>query len=126
MLPVLEREKKKDKSSDLMSFSGASDIPGFIPDYFGPEFWNNSATHQKHSARFNVKGASTPTMIQYGEQDVRVPLQQGYDLYNALKRQGTTVKMVVYPRQPHGLQEPRLLLDTAMRQVEWFKLYLNR
>ena len=26
--------------TNLMSFSGTADIPGFIPDYFGGEFWD--------------------------------------------------------------------------------------
>jgi dipeptidyl aminopeptidase/acylaminoacyl peptidase len=111
--------------TNLMSFSGTSDIPGFIPDYFGAEFWNNLATYQKHSAMFNIKGATTPTLIQQGEQDIRVPIGQGYELYNALKRQGTTVKMVAYPRQPHGLQEPRHILDAGKRNIDWFKTYFG-
>lgn len=112
--------------TNLMSFTGTADIPSFIPDYFGAEFWNNPATYAKHSAMFNIKGATTPTLILHGEQDVRVPIQQGYELYNALKRQGVIVKMVVYPRQPHGLQEPRLVLDAGKRNIEWFKQYLNK
>jgi len=111
--------------TNLMSFTGTSDIPGFIPDYFGAEFWDNPRIYRAHSAMFNIKGATTPTLIQQGEQDVRVPIQQGYELYNALKRLGTTVKMVVYPRQPHGLQEPRLVLDAGRRNIEWFKEYLK-
>jgi dipeptidyl aminopeptidase/acylaminoacyl peptidase len=111
--------------TNLMSFTGTSDIPSFIPDYFGAEFWNNPAAYRAHSAMFNIKGATTPTLIQQGEADVRVPIQQGYELYNALKRQGTTVRMVVYPRQPHGLQEPRLVLDAGRRNIEWFKQYLK-
>jgi dipeptidyl aminopeptidase/acylaminoacyl peptidase len=111
--------------TNLMSFTGTADIPSFIPDYFGAEFWDNPAIYRAHSAMFNIKGAATPTMIQQGEQDVRVPIQQGYELYNALKRQGTTVKMVAYPRQPHGLQEPRLLLDAAGRNIEWFMTHLK-
>ena len=111
--------------TDLVSFTGTSDIPGFLPDYFGGEFWNNPALYEKHSAMFNIKGASTPTMIQHGEADVRVPYGQGHELYSALKRQGTKVKMIAYPRQPHGLQEPRLILDAANRNVEWFKEYLS-
>jgi dipeptidyl aminopeptidase/acylaminoacyl peptidase len=111
--------------TNLMSFTGTTDIPGFIPDYLGAEFWNNLQAYVKHSAMFNVKGATTPALIQQGEQDVRVPIGQGYELYNALKRQGTTVKMVVYPRQPHGLREPRLVLDAGRRNIEWFKQYLS-
>ncbi|OGD23027.1 MAG: hypothetical protein A2W03_04630 [Candidatus Aminicenantes bacterium RBG_16_63_16] len=111
--------------TNLMSFTGTADIPGFIPDYFGAEFWNDLSPYIKHSAMFNIKGASTPTMIQHGEEDIRVPFSQGQELYNALKRQGVRVKMVAYPRQPHGLREPRLILDAAKRNIEWFKEYLG-
>jgi dipeptidyl aminopeptidase/acylaminoacyl peptidase len=111
--------------TNLMSFNGTTDIPGFVPDYLGAEFWNDPETYRKHSAMFNIKGATTPTMIQQGEEDVRVPIGQGYELHNALKRQGVTVKMVVYPRQPHGLQEPRLVLDAGRRNIEWFRKYLG-
>ena len=73
---------------------------------------------------FNIKGASTPTLIQHGERDERVPIAQGFELYNALKRQGSTVQMVTYPRMPHGLIEPKLQLDAAKRNVAWFAAYL--
>jgi dipeptidyl aminopeptidase/acylaminoacyl peptidase len=88
--------------TDLVSFTGTADIPGFLPDYFGGEMWDQPGVYQKHSAMFHVKGARTPTLIQHGEKDDRVPISQGYELYNALKRQGCTTKMVVYPRTPHG------------------------
>jgi len=111
--------------TNLMSFTGTADIPGFIPDYFGGEFWDDPAAYAKHSAMFNIKGAKTPSLILHGERDARVPIGQGFELYTALKRQGTPVKMVTYPRQPHGLQEPRLLIDAAKRNLEWFGQYLK-
>ena len=69
---------------------------------------------------FNVKGVTTPTLIQHGEADQRVPISQDYELYSALKRQKVEVTMVVYPRQPHGLQEPKLMLDAMTRNLDWF------
>ena len=111
--------------TNLMSFNGTADIPSFVPDYFGAEFWDNPEIYMKHSAMFNVKGASTPALILHGERDDRVPISQGFELYTALKRQGTEAKMVTYPRQPHGLQEPKLVLDAAKRNVEWFAQHLK-
>lgn len=110
--------------TNLMSFTGTADIPGFIPDYFGGEFWDVFDRWRAHSAMFNIKGVSTPTLIQHGEQDLRVPISQGYELYNALKRQGVPTRMVVYPRQPHGIQEPRLQLDAMKRNLEWFEQWV--
>jgi dipeptidyl aminopeptidase/acylaminoacyl peptidase len=74
---------------------------------------------------FNVKGVTTPTLILHGESDVRVPVSQGYEFYNALKRQNVPVKMVTYPRQGHGPQEPKFVLDIGQRLLEWFDHYLS-
>ena len=111
--------------TNLMSFSGTTDIPDFIVSYLGAEHWEDPEVIQKHSAMFNIKGATTPTLIQHGEQDIRVPVGQGYELYHALKRQGTKVQMVVYPRQPHAIGEPRLIIDAGRRNIEWFRQYLG-
>jgi len=111
--------------TNLMSFTGTADIPSFLPDYFGGEYWDKFDAYRTHSAMFNIKGVKTPTLIQHGEKDERVPLSQGQELYNALKRQGCTTKMVIYPRTPHGIEEPRLLVDCMERNLDWFDRYLR-
>ena len=111
--------------TNLMSFTGTADIPGFLPDYFFGQPWDNLAAYQKHSAMFNVKGVSTPTLILHGEKDLRVPLSQGQEFYNALKQQNCPVQLVVYPRTPHGPQEPKFILDIGNRLLDWFDLYIR-
>jgi dipeptidyl aminopeptidase/acylaminoacyl peptidase len=111
--------------TNLMSFTGTADIPSFVPDYFGGEYWDVFDRWRTHSAMFNVKGVSTPTLIQHGEADLRVPVSQGYEFYNALKRQNVPVTMVVYPRQPHGIQEPKLMLDVMQRNLDWFDRWIK-
>jgi dipeptidyl aminopeptidase/acylaminoacyl peptidase len=107
--------------TDLISFTGTADIPAFVPDYFGGEFWEDgvSDVYRSHSAMGHIANAKTPALIQHGEADVRVPISQGYQLYNALKRRGVPVKMVTYPRQPHGIREPRLIQDLGERNIAW-------
>jgi dipeptidyl aminopeptidase/acylaminoacyl peptidase len=111
--------------TNLMSFTGTADIPGFLPDYFGGEFWEKPAIYAARSAMFQIKGVTTPTLIQHGERDERVPLSQGLELYNALKRQGCPTRMAIYPRTPHGIEEPRLLLDAMRANLDWFDRYLK-
>ena len=111
--------------TNLMSFTGTADIPGFIPDYFGGQFWENPEAYRKHSPMFNIKGVSTPTMIQHGDADVRVPISQGYELYNALKMQNVPTRMIVLPRQPHGPNEPKMQLAAMQSNLEWFEKYLG-
>src|ERR1035438_114416 len=112
--------------TDLWSFTGTSDIPGFLPDYFSGEPWNAFDGYFNHSPMAFVKGVTTPTLILHGEADVRVPTTQGYEFYNALKRQGVVTKMVVYPRTPHGPREPKFLLDIMQRHIEWVDHYLGK
>jgi dipeptidyl aminopeptidase/acylaminoacyl peptidase len=54
-----------------------------------------------------------------------VPLSQGRELYNALRRQGVTVEMDIYPRQGHGPTEPRIIMDIIRRNLEWFDRWVK-
>lgn len=103
-----------------MSFSGTADIPSFIPDYFGCEPWEDLAFYQAHSPIFQVQHVQTPAILQHGDADARVPLEQGLQFYNAMKRLGIPVEMYIYPRQGHAINEPRLLADALARNLEWF------
>jgi dipeptidyl aminopeptidase/acylaminoacyl peptidase len=111
--------------TNMMSFNGTADIPSFIPDYFGGEFWEDPATYAKHSAMFNIRGVSTPTLVQHGEADVRVPIEQGYQLYMALKKQNVPTRMIILPRQPHGPNEPKMQLAAMQSNLDWFDKYLK-
>jgi dipeptidyl aminopeptidase/acylaminoacyl peptidase len=111
--------------TNLWSFTGTADIPGFLPDYFGGEPWEKFENFQKHSPITFVKNVTTPTLLLHGEADVRVPTSQGYEYYHALKREGVTAKMVVYPRTPHGPQEPKFILDIMQRHLDWADKYVR-
>lgn len=111
--------------TNLMSFNGTADIPGFVPDYFGAEFWDDLEPYRRHSPLFRIAGATTPTLIQHGAEDIRVPLSQGRELYNALRRQGVPVELVIYPRQGHAVTEPRLKIDVRERATAWLLRWMG-
>ncbi|MBI3463720.1 MAG: S9 family peptidase, partial [Planctomycetes bacterium] len=111
--------------TNLVSFTGTADIPGFLPDYLGTQPWESLDLYRGRSAVFNAKGVTTPTLIQHGDADVRVPVSQGYEFYNALKQQGVPVQMLVLPRQPHGPNEPKMLVKVMQTNLEWFDKYLG-
>ena len=110
--------------TNLWSFTGTADIPGFLPDYFGGEPWKVFENYRAHSPISFVAAVKTPTLILHGEDDARVPLSQGTEYYNALKRLGVTTKMVIYPRMPHGPTEPKFMLDIMNRHLEWIGKYV--
>jgi dipeptidyl aminopeptidase/acylaminoacyl peptidase len=77
------------------------------------------------SPLYYVKNVTTPTLILHGEADIRVPTSQGYEMYSALKRRGVETMMVVYPRTPHGPQEPKFILDIMQRHLDWVDKHLQ-
>ncbi|CAN5242122.1 S9 family peptidase [soil metagenome] len=111
---------------NLVSMVTTTDIPDYIVAHAGgKEFWEEYEEYEKHSAIYQIKNAKTPTQVIHGANDQRVPFTQGQEFYNALKRKGVDTEMVVYPRTPHGPQEPKLLMDVSPRIMTWFEKYLN-
>ena len=110
--------------TDTFSFTGTSDIPAFMRSYFQAWPWDDPDIYTTRTAVFNAKGVSTPTLIQHGEVDARVPISQGWELYVALREQGVPVEFVTYPRQAHSIGEPKLIRDAMRRNVEWFARWI--
>jgi dipeptidyl aminopeptidase/acylaminoacyl peptidase len=111
--------------TDLLSFTGTTDIADFLPDYFGGDAWQKEEAYRTHSPITYVDKVTTPTLVLQGDADERVPLGQGLEFYHALQRRGVPSKMVVYPRQPHGPQEPKFVLDIMKRHLDWVDQYVR-
>jgi dipeptidyl aminopeptidase/acylaminoacyl peptidase len=111
--------------SNLVSMWGTNDIPSVLDDYFEGSWYDQPDRYIRMSPLAHADKVTTPTLILHGAADVRVPTTQGYEMYNALKRKGVPAQMVVYPRTPHGPQEPKFLLDIMQRHVDWVAKYLQ-
>jgi dipeptidyl aminopeptidase/acylaminoacyl peptidase len=102
---------------DLLSFHGTTDIRAFIPAYFPGTPLD---LLRARSPLWHLKKTDAMVLIQHGEADDRVPLSQGTMLYRMLDELGVDVTMVTYPRTPHVPREPKLRIDVARRNVEFF------
>lgn len=102
-----------------ISMYGTQDIPSVYEDYFGGTPWDSKDVYLKSSPIEYVSRVKTPTLILHGEQDDRVPITQAYEFHRALKRRGVEVKMIVYPRTPHGPREPKFLQHAAEQHLAW-------
>jgi dipeptidyl aminopeptidase/acylaminoacyl peptidase len=108
--------------TDLLSFHGTADIRHFIPQYFRGA---SLEALRAHSPLWHLEKPSGPVLIQHGEDDERVPLSQGTMLYRLLEEMGADVTMVIYPRSAHTPREPKLRLDVARRNVEFFEKHVK-
>ncbi len=112
--------------SNLISMWGTNDIPSVLDDYFEGTWYEQPQRYIRMSPLAHVDKVTTPTLILHGEADVRVPTTQGYEMYSAIKRKGVPCEMVVYPRQPHGPNEPKFVLDIMHRHLDWVAKYIGQ
>jgi dipeptidyl aminopeptidase/acylaminoacyl peptidase len=111
--------------SNLISMWGTNDIPSVLDDYFEGSWYEQPERYIRMSPLAHVGKVTTPTLILHGEADIRVPTTQGYEMYSAIKRRSVPAEMVVYPRAPHGPQEPKFVLDIMRRHIDWVAKYLG-
>jgi dipeptidyl aminopeptidase/acylaminoacyl peptidase len=101
-----------------------TDITPFTIQYLGDDPADDPAIYQKTSPMSYVKKARTPTLIQHGEKDKRVPIPNAYELRQGLEDRGVPVQMVVYKGFGHGINKPRAMRAVMRHNLEWFGHYL--
>ncbi len=67
----------------------------------------------------------TPTLIIGGEKDWNVPMINSEQMYQALKRLGRTVQLVVYPGESHSIEKPSYQKDRFERYLAWYGQYVK-
>ncbi len=111
--------------TNMFSMYSTNDLQRVLESYFGAQPWDDlEAYWTKTSAMAHIKKAKTPTLILHGAQDLRVPVGQAQELYMGLKKNGVPVQLVFFPREGHGLQEPRHQLDKMKREYAHFSKYV--
>jgi dipeptidyl aminopeptidase/acylaminoacyl peptidase len=112
--------------TDLLSFQ-AADIPSWLPRaQMLADPWEDPEVYLRCSPISYAGQMVTPTLIPHGADDQRVRLGQGRELYNALRRRGVAVEMVVYPREAHAIMERHHQRDLLTRVADWFDRYLKQ
>jgi dipeptidyl aminopeptidase/acylaminoacyl peptidase len=79
----------------------------------------------ERSALKHVAKAHTPTMLVHGENDSDVPIAEAEQYYIALRDVGVDTIMVRYPREGHGVHEPKHVVDWIDRSVRWYEKYFK-
>jgi len=111
--------------SNLISFYSTSLYQDLIHAEFGGFPWDNYEALWQWSPLRYVKQVQTPTMFIHGEQDNDVHITQAEEMYMALKRRGVETVLVRYPREGHGLREPKHRVDALERTLAWFDRFLK-
>lgn len=110
--------------SNWMTYYVNTDIHPFTRQYLKATPWENEEVYRKTSPITNINNASTPTLIQHGEFDRRVPIANAYELLQGLRDNNIPAKLVVYKGFGHGITKPKERLAAVWHNWQWFNKYL--
>ncbi len=114
--------------SNLLSFFGTSDIGfTFVEMQFETEPWDDVGKLLHYSPISYVKNMVTPLLILHSEEDYRCPIEQGEQLFIALKKLGRETEFVRFPDEDHNLSrngKPAHRVERLRHITRWFERHL--
>ncbi|QDU86602.1 Prolyl tripeptidyl peptidase precursor [Planctomycetes bacterium Pla163] len=94
----------------------------FAKYWFGAMPWEAPGTYLARSPISRVGNVTTPTMLLTGEDDLRTPISETEQFYQALKLRKIDTAMVRIPGASHGITaRPSNLIAKVVHILEWFE-----
>jgi len=115
--------------SNLISMYGSSDFNWAFQYELGDQPpWENFENYWRQSPMKYIGNAKTPTLVIHSEQDLRCAIEQGEQIFVALKKLGVDTEMVRFPAEPHGLSRGGRTdrrIERLNHILRWFDKYLK-
>lgn len=115
--------------SNFVSMWGSSDLNWVFQELLNdkPPF-EDLEKYWDHSPMKYIGNAKTPTLVIHSENDLRCPIEQGEQVFVALKSLGVESEMVRFPGEFHGLSRDGRTDRRIVRLnhiVRWFDKFLK-
>ena len=110
--------------SDWTTYYVSTDITPFTPQYLGATPWDDPQIYAKTSPITTIRQAKTPTLIQHGSADHRVPVSDAFELYRGLLDQHVDARLILYTGFGHGIDKPKSALALVQANLDWFSHYV--
>lgn len=111
--------------ANLWSFYGSTEEL-FFPEWeFGGTPWDRKEMYDRLSPIRYAENFETPTLFVHGDQDFRVPVTEGEQMFTAMQRRGIPSEFLRFHDEGHWIQRPTNLLTLYESYVEWFDRWLK-
>ena len=114
--------------ANLVSMAGSSDYPLVPGEYWPGNPWDDNQEIWRQSPIRSIRNVSTPTLVIHSEGDLRCNVEQGEQVFAALKMLGVPTRFVRYPRETsHGMSRcgpPDLRIHRLGEILNWWKKHL--
>ena len=88
-------------------------------------WWEDYDSYHANSPLHHIQEMSTPLLMMFGDNDGAVEFNQGVEFYNAARRLGKEMVLLVYEGENHGLAQEANQRDYRDRIMQWFGHYLK-
>ncbi len=88
-------------------------------------WWEDWDSYYANSPIHHIQDMNTPLLVEFGTEDGAVEFNQGVEFYNAARRAGKDMVMLVYEGENHGLAREPNQRDYQRRILQWFGHYLK-
>ena len=118
----------------LISHDGVFDLRsmwGSTEELWFPEWeqkgtpWTNPEQYTKWSPSYYVKNFKTPTLVIHSQNDLRVPLEQGLQLFTSLQRMNVPSKFLYFPDEDHFVSKPQNAELWWKTKLDWLAGWLK-
>ncbi len=110
--------------SDWTTYYVSTDITPFTLQYLGATPWDDPQIYAKTSPITTIRQAKTPTLIQQGSADHRVPVPDSFELYRGLLDQHVDARLILYTGFGHGIDKPKSALALVQANLDWFSHFI--
>ncbi|MEO7157657.1 MAG: S9 family peptidase [Vicinamibacterales bacterium] len=110
--------------SDWMTYYVNTDIHPFTRQYLKATPWDDPKIYADTSPMTYIKQARTPTLIQHGNEDTRVPIPNAFQLYQGLRDQHVPVQLSIFKGFGHAINKPKANRAAMQQNLEWFTRYI--
>ena len=87
------------------------------------EFWDAPEIYQEISPHFYADRFETPALVIHGQNDLRVPVGQGFELFRTLQTKGIDSRLVYYPDENHWVLKRSNSLHWYGEVRDWIARY---
>ena len=106
---------------DWISFAGTTDITEWGYHRYEPYPWEDPEPWLKHSPLMYVQNVTTPTLMMCGELDLRTPMGQTEEYFQALNAVGVETVLIRFNGEYHGTgSKPSNFMRTQLYLIDWF------
>jgi dipeptidyl aminopeptidase/acylaminoacyl peptidase len=111
---------------NLTSEFGATEELWFPMWEYGGTPWDKPENYARWSPHNYVQDFHTPTLVIHGEQDFRVPYNQGLELFTALQMQKVPSKLLLFPDEGHWVLKPQNSLLWYKTFIDWMDSWVKK